>query len=186
MAMLPSKQVRMPETTLELQASLDRATSLPDVVEVVRHAARQSVGADGATFVLREADHCFYVDEDAIAPLWKGQRFPITTCISGWAMLHAQPAVIPDILLDERIPQDAYRPTFVQSLAMVPIGNENPVGAIGAYWARRNGPTSDDVSSLQHIAQLTACALDRVGLASAPWAPSFRHGVFEEPVSRGA
>ncbi len=46
---------------------------------VVRHAARELTGADGATFVLRDADKCFYADEDAIAPLWKGQRFPMST-----------------------------------------------------------------------------------------------------------
>ena len=26
-----------------------------------------------------------YADEDAIGKLWKGQRFPMSTCISGWA-----------------------------------------------------------------------------------------------------
>ena len=41
------------------------------------------VGADGATFVLRDGDCCYYVDEDAISPLWKGQRFPLEACISG-------------------------------------------------------------------------------------------------------
>ena len=46
-------------------------------MDIVRHAARQLVGADGATFVLRDGDKSFYADEDAIAPLWKGLRFPL-------------------------------------------------------------------------------------------------------------
>ena len=36
------------------------------------------------------ANHCYYADEDAISPLWKGQRFPMSACISGWAMLNRQ------------------------------------------------------------------------------------------------
>jgi len=45
----------------------------------------------------------------------------MSACISGWTMLNRQPAVIEDIYADPRIPADAYRPTFVRSLAMVPI-----------------------------------------------------------------
>ena len=44
--------------------------------EVVRHAARELTGADGASFILRDGDQCRYVDEDAISPLWKGLAFP--------------------------------------------------------------------------------------------------------------
>ena len=110
---------------------LSLARSLDRVTEIVRHAAREMVEADGATFVLRDGEHCFYKDEDAIAPLWKGKRFPLETCVSGWAMLNKQPAVIPDIYVDARIPQDAYRPTFVKSLVMVPIRTLEPIGAIG-------------------------------------------------------
>ena len=51
--------------------------SVADVQAVVRVAARRLTGADGATFVLRDGDSCYYADEDAISPLWKGQRFPI-------------------------------------------------------------------------------------------------------------
>src|SRR5262249_27351111 len=61
------------------------------VMEIVRSAARELTGADGATFVLREGDLCYYADEDAIAPLWKGRRFPASACISGWTMLHREP-----------------------------------------------------------------------------------------------
>src|SRR5580658_1372400 len=64
--------------------ALSMARDLDAVTEIVRRAARELTGADGATFVLREGDLCFYADEDAIAPLWKGKRFPIGTCISGW------------------------------------------------------------------------------------------------------
>ena len=36
-------------------------------------------------------------------------------------MLNKQHVVIPDSYLDDRIPHEAYRPTFVRSLAMMPV-----------------------------------------------------------------
>src|SRR3569623_3632646 len=128
------------------------ARDLATVMDIVKHAARALTGADGATFVLRDGDKCFYADEDAISPLWKGQRFPMDVCISGWAMLHRQPAVIEDIYADSRIPAAAYRPTFVKSMAMVPIRTLDPVGAIGNYWAERHQPSQEQVKVLQALA----------------------------------
>lgn len=141
---------------------LDAAVTLEDVQRVVRSAARELVDAQGATFVLLEDGQCFYADEDAISPLWKGQRFPLNQCISGWAMLHRQPAVIPDIWEDERIPQEAYRPTFVRSLAMVPIRIADPVGAIGAYWFRVRHASDAEVARLTELAEATGRALERI------------------------
>src|SRR5258705_12320961 len=105
------------------------------IVEILRDAARDLAGADGVTVVLREGDQCHYVEESAIAPLWKGRRFPLTDCISGWCMLNRQQVAIADLDSDQRIPHDAYRPTFVKSLAMVPIRSHRPIGAIGASGA---------------------------------------------------
>jgi putative two-component system response regulator len=141
---------------------LSLARSVPDIQEIVRTAARRLTGADGATFVLRDNGKCYYADEDAISPLWKGQRFPLERCISGWAMLNRRPAVIEDIYADDRIPHDAYRPTFVKSLAMVPIRTLEPVGAIGNYWATRHQPTAQEVELLQALADSTAVAMENV------------------------
>lgn len=145
----------------DARARLASAETLEDVQEIVRTTARRLVAAHGATLVLRDGDCCYYADEDAISPLWKGQRFPITECISGWAMLHRQPAVIPDIGVDERIPQEAYRPTFVRSLVMVPIGVDAPIGAIGAYWAITRRAPGSDVALLAELADATAGVLAR-------------------------
>lgn len=138
------------------------ARDLDAVAEVVRHAARELVGADGATFVLRDNEQCFYRDEDAICPLWKGQRFPLQVCISGWVMLNRQATVIEDIYLDPRIPHAAYRPTFVKSLVMVPIRTLEPIGAIGTYWANHYRATPDQVEMLQALADATSVALENV------------------------
>jgi len=157
----------------EQLAALEMAGSLDQVGEIIRKEARRRTGAQGATFVLREEDRCFYADEDAIAPLWKGQRFPITACISGWAMLNDETAVVPDISVDDRIPLEAYLPTFVRSLLMVPVGSPTPVAAIGAYWSRRYQATPDEVSALEDLAAQAASAIRRIGLDDAPWAPTF-------------
>src|SRR5580704_3850424 len=59
---------------------LSLARNLYDITAIVRHAARELTGADGASFVLRDNGFCYYADEEAIAPLWKGKRFPMETC----------------------------------------------------------------------------------------------------------
>src|SRR5262249_21014509 len=116
---------------IETIQRLSTARSINDVTTTVRSAARRLVNADGASFVIPERNQCFYADEDAIAPLWKGKRFPLKSCISGWVMLNKEQAVIEDIYQDARIPHDAYRPTFVKSLVMTPVRREAPVAAIG-------------------------------------------------------
>jgi signal transduction histidine kinase/CheY-like chemotaxis protein len=149
-----------------LQADLIRVVQrlsfcldMEGVMAVLRECARELTGADGVTIVLRDGDLCHYVEENAIEPLWKGRRFPLDTCISGWCMLHRQQTVIPDIYADSRIPHAAYRPTFVKSLAMTPIRQEDPIGAIGAYWAGHHLATDDELRVLQALADSAAMAI---------------------------
>lgn len=151
---------------VETIEQLSEARTIEAVAAVVRSAARRISGADGVCFVLRDEDKCYYLDEDAIGPLWKGLRFPMTSCISGWAMLNRQTAVIPDIYLDERIPHDAYRPTFVHSMVMTPVRPEDPIAAIGAYWAQVRTPSAEEVAKLSVVARATATALENVRLIS--------------------
>ena len=148
---------------------LGRAASVDDVELALRSSARAAVDADGVTVVRREAGQCYYAQEDAMSPLWQGQRFPLTECISGWAMLHRQIVAIPDIRVDARIPQEAYRPTFVRSLVMVPIGiTPSAVGVIGAYWAHEHVATDAEVSALQVLAEAASAALSRIRSAPKP------------------
>ena len=154
--------VRGMERLVDAVRDLASAQGLAEIVEIVRHAARELVDADGATFVLRDDGQCHYVDEDAIAPLWRGLRFPLETCISGWCMRHAEQVTIDDIYLDDRIPHDAYRPTFVRSLAMTPIRTADPVGAIGTYWAGRHAASPAELRLLQALADSTAVAMASV------------------------
>jgi len=154
------------QVLLLMQAMMDlsKAHDLETVQTIVRTAARKINNADGATFVLRDGNQCYYADEDAIAPLWKGQRFPMSACISGWAMIHRKAAVIPDITVDERIPQDAYRPTFVKSLVMTPIRVDAPIGAIGTYWAIKHEASPQEIELMQVLANSASIALENISL----------------------
>ena len=150
----------------DIVQELSLARDIETIMGIVRKAARTFTGADGATFILREGDKCHYADEDAITPLWKGGRFPMSACISGWVMLNRKEAVIEDIYSDDRIPVDAYRPTFVKSLLMVPIRKNDPIGAIGNYWATPHLSTSEEVAILQALADTTAVAMENIQVYS--------------------
>lgn len=149
------------ELLIEAMRALSRVRTREAVADIVKTTARRLVGAEGATFVLRDHDQCFYLDEDAIAPLWKGQRFPLSACVSGWVMQHASQVVMPDIYTDPRVPVEAYRPTFVKSLVMTPVrGSVEPIAAIGIYWARHHDASPHELALLQDLADTTAVALE--------------------------
>jgi two-component system CheB/CheR fusion protein len=152
------------KTLVQVIQDLSAAKSLSDITVMVRKAARKIAQADGVTFVLKDQDMCSYVDEEAIAPLWKGQKFPLNACVSGWAMIHKEAVIIEDIYKDTRVPIDAYRPTFVKSMAMTPIRQENPIGAIGTYWKDQHRPTSEQMELLQALANSASIAIENVGL----------------------
>lgn len=155
------------QTLASMVGKLSLANGLEETTKIVAEAARELSGADGATLVLREQDKCYYADEDAISPLWKGKRFPLDACVSGWCMLTGEAACIPDIYQDPRIPQDAYKPTFVKSLCMVPIRAKSPIGAIGIYWAKKHDPSESEVKMLRILADSTAVALENLELRQA-------------------
>lgn len=152
------------EYLVQVVQELSLARSLDSITAIVRTAARKLTHADGATFVLLDNNKCYYADEDAIGPLWKGGRFPIESCISGWSMLNKQQVVIEDIYADNRIPHDLYEPTFVKSLAMTPIRKSDPIGAIGTYWATKRLPSANELTLLQSLADMTTVAIENVNL----------------------
>ena len=142
------------------------AKTLDQIIEIVRGIARGVTLADGVTFVLGDGDRCHYVEEDAIRPLWKGQKFPMTSCISGWAMMNNQTAVIPDVFADPRIPHDLYRKTFVKSLVMAPVGWDMPVAAIGVYWCDKSAISGPEVAIVEKIAAMVGSAMRRTRQAA--------------------
>jgi PAS domain S-box-containing protein len=152
------------ERLITVVQDISVARTLAELMAVVRRAARDLTGADGASFVLREGDECYYADEEAIGPLWKGQRFPMKSCISGWVMRQREATFIEDVYVDARVPIEAYRPTFVKSLAMVPIRTKDPIGAIGIYWAKPYRATPQEVKLLQALADSVSVAMQNLQL----------------------
>jgi GAF domain-containing protein len=149
-----------------LAEKFSRVADCDQLLFEIGRAAREVIRADGATLVLRNGDCCYYAEENAISPLWKGRRFPMSACISGWVMVNRRPVVIEDIYLDTRIPVDAYRPTFVRSLAMVPVGSTLPVAAIGNYWAKRYSPSRAEMEMLEGLAAIVAGVLNNADLSA--------------------
>jgi diguanylate cyclase (GGDEF)-like protein len=134
---------------------------------IVSSTARQLLAADGASFIRLDGGECHYADEDAAAPLWKGLRVPMESCVSGSCMQHRVPIVVEDVQLDPRIAQERYRPTFIKSLAMVPVRKQDPLGAIAVYWASKQVPDEIQLSVLQALADLAGAAMDSVALLDA-------------------
>lgn len=149
---------------MEIVQNLSKCQTLESIIEIVKKAAREFTGADGATFVLKEDDLCHYVDEDAIGPMFKGKHFPSKICVSGAAMSDRATIVIPDIYEDPRIPIEVYRPTFVKSMCMTPIRSIDPIGAIGVYWKDSHTASEDEKEFLRTLADSTSIAIENVGL----------------------
>jgi signal transduction histidine kinase/CheY-like chemotaxis protein len=149
---------------IEASERLATARSMSAVVDILRDTARSAVGAEGIAVVLKDGDLCHYVAEDAAAPLWSGNRFDAKLCISGWAMQHVETVSIADVRNDPRIPQAAYAPTFVRSLAIAPIGRPEAIAALGAYWSKPEPPDEASVARLESLAALAGIAVENARL----------------------
>ena len=137
------------------------ARSVDELIDALRLSARPTIGCDGFCLVLRDGALCHYAAEDAVSPLWEGQRFPMEACVSGWAMRTGQLAIIPDIFEDDRVPHALYSQTFVRSMAMAPAGDP-AAAALGAYWSHRGRPSNLSIALLRDLAAATGDALTRI------------------------
>lgn len=162
--------------------ALARARSEEEIVETIRSTARSLIGCEGIAIIRREGDLCHYVEEDAIGPLWKGQKFPAVACISGWSMINREAAIVPDISKDPRIPYELYEETFVRAVAMVPVREADPVGAIGAYWSQPYEPAEWEVDVLQALANAAARGLENARFIASLTSID-RHDVTGQPVA---
>lgn len=141
---------------------LGLAPSAGAALEILREHGRAIAQADGVAIIRREGEEVAYVGEDAISPLWTGQRFPVRQCVSGLAMLERRPIFIPDIRLDPRVPLNAYLSTFVASMAMFPIGHGEPKAAMGVYWAVAQEVDPDTLSLLDTLTRSANGTFERL------------------------
>ena len=80
-------------------------------------------------------------------------------------MKHREVAVIGDVFNDPRVPLEAYRTTFVRSMVMVPIGQVEPIAAIGAYWSETGQPSESEIALLEALARAASVAVENARLA---------------------
>lgn len=154
------------EHLLQAVQELSLARSVPDIQRIVRSAARELTGCDGATVTLRDEDTCYNADEEAITPQWKRNRYPLDACLSGWTILNREAAIVPDIYRDPRVPPAFHRTTLIKSLVMVPIRKLDPIGAIGNFWTHHHLPSEQEVRLLQALADSTSIAMENVQIYS--------------------
>jgi signal transduction histidine kinase len=138
------------------------AHDLETIMNVVKVAAKELTGADGVTFSLKENDECFFAEEEAINPLWRGKRIPMEKCIDGWSIRNHEQVFIEDITRDNRVSQDVYSALPIKSLIVVPIHRLDPIGALGSYWTNVHVISSEGVLQLQTLADVTAVAVENV------------------------
>lgn len=160
--------LRSIERLLIIVQELSLARTLEEITAITLLAVRELTSSEGATFVLLDNGFSYYIDENAIAPLWKGQRFPMNTCIASWVMQNLQPAIIEDVFSDPRISWAVDQTKFIKSMAMVSISSKEriAVGAIGTYWGHPHQATTEEVKLLQLLADSTALAMENTQIYS--------------------
>lgn len=178
-----SERFRLLSRALE---QLGAAHTQAAILDVIRNFARELVDAQGVSIVLREEGQCHYVRTDSpIGPLWQGKRFPLISCVSGWAMTHKETAVIEDVLSDERVPRALYEPTFVRSMVMVPVGDHADGAAIGAYWSVPCKPDPEAIVVLETLARASGVALERCKVEEELRANEERYRALFESIDEG-
>ncbi len=156
---------RQERRLLAADTAIAECASVDDLVELLRASARGIALSDGVTIVRREGDEVVYLSEDAISPLWAGQRFPLVRCITGMAMIARAPIAIPDIMVDPRVPLNLYLSTFVRAMVAVPVGHGEPSMAIGAYWRQARPILPEAIARLTTLARIAGDRLAWLGPA---------------------
>jgi signal transduction histidine kinase len=148
------------EQLVQVVQQLSATHDLATILATVARAARELIAADGAGIALRDADgdggRC--VEEDAIAPLWKGERFALDDGIAGWVIRRGETVALDDARADPRFPAGAHG-SFVRGLVMAPIRRADPIGALGAYWADPHRASEDEIRLLDALAGAAAVAI---------------------------
>jgi two-component system CheB/CheR fusion protein len=109
-------------TLTRTNRALVGALEFEQMTGVVCRAVRELTGADGATLVLREGDRCAMPRKTGSLRCGRAAISRLTSAFSGWAMQHQEVAIVEDVHADPRLQHALYGPTFVNSLAMIPVG----------------------------------------------------------------
>jgi signal transduction histidine kinase len=154
------------ELLVQVVQELSIARDLPTIFAIARRAARELTGADVAAIVVRDADQCYFADEDAVAPPWRDRRFALDRCFPGLAIRERASIVVEDVAADAHAADDPYR-SAVTSLAIAPMRRldpQGPRGAIGAYWAAPHRTSAAELHLLEALADSTGIAIANLEL----------------------
>ncbi|HEX2493579.1 MAG TPA: GAF domain-containing protein, partial [Steroidobacter sp.] len=147
---------------IDAAQELSLANNWGQAADIVRRAACELTGADGASFAVLDAEQACYVDDPVNASLSQGRRFPLTLCAAGSAMVQRRSVVIPDVRKEAETPLEDYRGTSAESIAVAPIRAPEPLGAIGVYWVQRHDCTPKELMLLQALANTAAAAIEKM------------------------
>lgn len=147
---------------LDVIRNATRVDNFSDFQGFLKKAAKRLTASDATSVIMRQGEECRYVDEESDRPLWKGMSFPLSSCISGWSILHAQTVAVENIFKDERVPAALYQDKHIQSLLVVPIHNGNVIGAISAYWNQRHMPSHSEIMQLEALASLSSLVFETI------------------------
>ncbi len=145
------------EWLAQVVQALSQAHDIATIVPLVRQAAAALVGADGASFVLRDGDQ-FHSSEGPSSVPTQGAEYADYVC--AWTMLHREPLVVADTTKDPRFDPASFDSTLVRSVLAVPLRAHQPVGAICVHWEAAHAATPEDVRILQALADATSVAIE--------------------------
>lgn len=131
-----------------------------DVTTTLKNATKKLINCDASSIILKDGDQCHYIDEDSAQPLWKGMKFPLDDCISGWAIKNESTAVVPDIYDDARVPSNLYKHTLIKSMLVSPLKNQHVHGAISVYWTVPHQPSPTEIHILETLANVSSLVFD--------------------------
>lgn len=148
-----------------LGAAEERLRAAPSpraIVDVLRSMTQAIVDADGVSLARRCGSFCFFLDDDAVAAEWKGQRFPAANCGSTCCTSDGASTVIEDVDVDPRKPQELYRRALVRSLIMAQVGRQAPGTVVVVYWSRPRCHPREDVIAVERLAHAAGLALGKM------------------------
>jgi diguanylate cyclase (GGDEF)-like protein len=148
------------DSFLDVISDITHVDNFQDFQKFLKKAAIQLTASDATSLILRQGEHCFYLDEESSTPLWKGMSFPLSNCISGWSILNSETVAIKNIFRDKRVPAKLYSDKNIQSLLVVPIENNNVIGAISVYWRDEHTPSSSEVMQLEALASVSSLVFE--------------------------
>jgi signal transduction histidine kinase len=157
------REQRAARVLLDCIRALTGARSGAMIARVVRRAAVDLVEADGTAYFVREGDSYLCVDEDAYHPTLQDRRLS-GTGQPGDLWNTKQQLVVADVLSDSRVSYDHFHGVPVRSMVLTPVRASTANALIAVFWSRPRQVTSEQLSALQDLADVTATAAENVEL----------------------